>query len=266
MAHSVVRWLAAALFAVGCAALGVYVASVVMPSTVEPAASPTPVIVAVTATATAFPSPPAATLAPVDGINLSEHSIDKPDSVWVVVNKRRALDPLEFEPKDLVGTGVPGGGELTKEAAAALRKMYEAAAADGAPFRVSTAYRSYNFQKGLFQDYVRSDGVVAAERYSARPGYSEHQTGLSLDVLDPAEGCHLKRCFATTDAGKWLYKHAADYGFIERYPDGGTDVTGYKWEPWHWRYVGVELAQYMREEGIATLEEAFDLPAAPSYK
>lgn len=265
MAANAARWLGALVLAVVCAGLGVYVASLLMPAA-EPEPRVTPVTVEVTTTATAHPSAPPATLAPVSGIDLSQHSIDAPESIWVVVNKQRPLDPIDYEPSDLVGTGVPGGGELAEEAALALRDMHAAAREDGAPFSVSTAYRSYNFQKGLFQQYVASDGVAAAERYSARAGYSEHQTGLSVDLFDPSEGCHLKRCFGTTDAGKWLYANAADYGFIERYPDGETDTTGYKWEPWHWRYVGVELAQYMRDEDISTLEEVFDLPPAPSYK
>jgi D-alanyl-D-alanine carboxypeptidase len=129
---------------------------------------------------------------------------------------------------------------------------------------VSTAYRSYGQQAGIFNEYVASDGVERAETFSARPGYSEHQTGLSLDVYDPA-GCHLQRCYAETKSGEWLSEHAAEFGFIERYPEGESSVTGYKWEPWHWRYVGVELAEYMRDEQISTLEEVFGLPSAPDY-
>ena len=84
--------------------------------------------------------------------------------------------------------------------------------------------------------------------------------------MTPRLGARSSACFAETKSGKWLVVHAAEFGFIERYPEGATDITGYKWEPWHWRYVGVELAQYMRDEKIATLEEVFGLPAAPDYK
>lgn len=258
------RWLAAAVIAIGCAVAGVFVASLIAPRQ-SPQPTVTPVVVAVTTTATANPVADPAPVVSPPGVNLSEHSVDEPDSIWVVVNKQRPLDPLDFEPADLTSTGIPGGNQVTKQTAKQLKKMYEAAADDGAAFAVSTAYRSYNFQKGLFNQYVASDGVKRAETFSARPGYSEHQTGLALDLYDVAEGCALKKCFAETDAGKWLVKHAADYGFIERYPDGSTDVTGYKWEPWHWRYVGVELAQYMRDQDMATLEEVFGLPAAPDY-
>ncbi|MGC4174505.1 D-alanyl-D-alanine carboxypeptidase family protein [Demequina sp.] len=258
------RWFAAGLLAVGCAVAGVFVASLVQPrDQATPQAKP--VIVAVTTTATARPSASPAPVVSAPGLNLSEHSIDDPTSVWVVVNKLRPLDPLEFSPDDLTNLSVPGGGQLTSEAAKALTKMYAAARDDGAGFGASTAYRSYNFQKGLFAQYVASDGVTKAETFSARAGFSEHQTGLALDIYDLSAGCGLKKCFADTKAGKWLVKHAADYGFIERYQDGQTDITGYKWEPWHWRYVGVDLAQYMRDQDIATLEEVFDLPAAPDY-
>ncbi len=256
------RWLVTGVLAALCAAAGVLVASWLQPAA-TPRARVTPVVVAVTTTATAHPSPaPAPVVSP--GINLAQYSIDDPSSIWVVVNKQRPIDPSDYEPRNLKTVTVPGGGQLTKPAQRALGKMYKAAKDDDAPFIVSTAYRSYNFQKGLFQDYAASDGVKAAETFSARPGYSEHQTGLTLDVYDP-DGCHIKECYATTKSGKWLVAHAADYGFIERYPKGASAVTGYKWEPWHWRYVGVELAQYMRGQGIETLEEVFGLPPAPDY-
>ena len=257
------RWIVAGVLAVLCAAAGVMVASFLQPKAV-PHAQVTPVTVHVTTTATAHPSPePAPVASP--GINLAAHSVDEPSSVWVVVNKQRPLDPLTFEPSDLTGTGIPGGNEVTSTTATALRKMHAAAKDAGAAFSVSTAYRSYNFQKGLFNQYVASDGVKKAETFSARPGYSEHQTGLALDLFDSSVGCALKKCFAETKSGKWLVKHGADYGFIERYPEGASATTGYKWEPWHWRFVGVELAQYMRDQHIETLEEVFGLPAAPDY-
>jgi len=260
----IARWLIAGVLAVACAVAGVLVASVVQPRTVaEPQV--TPVTVHVTTTATANPSAQPAPVASPVGIDLKAHSIDDPNSVWVVVNKQRPVDPKNFEPDDLTATGIPGGNEVTRSAATALKRMYAAAADDGAGFGSSTAYRSYNFQKGLFQQYVNQSGVAKAETFSARPGYSEHQTGFALDLYDLDAGCAHTECFANTAAGKWLVKHAADYGFIERYPDGATKVTGYKWEPWHWRYVGVELAQYMRDQKIDTLEEVFGLPPAPDY-
>jgi len=257
----VARWVWLGVAALLCAAAGVFAASLTTPDK-DTRAEPT--TVRVTVTVTAHPSAAPAPVSSPMGINLAEHSVDDPASIWVVVNKRRPLDPQTYVPKELTTLSVPGGGQMTSVAAKALKAMYTAAKEDGAPFRASTAYRSYNFQKGLFSTYVAKSGVKKAETFSARPGYSEHQTGLTVDVYDP-KGCHLDTCYATTASGTWLAKHAADYGFIERYPKGGTAITGYTWEPWHWRYVGVELARYMRDEHIATLEEVFGLPAAPDY-
>jgi D-alanyl-D-alanine carboxypeptidase len=257
------RWLIAGVVAVVCAIGGVAVGSWLQPRVIAQPRT-TPVVVSVTTTATARPTADPAPIVSVPAIDLSANSIDDPSSIWVVINKQRPLNPLRFVPGDLVTTSVPGGGQLTAQAAGALADMYAAAKDDGAPFSVSTAYRSYDFQKSLFAQYSNKDGVAAAETYSARPGFSEHQSGLAADLADPS-GCHLKKCFADTKAGKWLSRHAADYGFIERYPDGASDVTGYTWEPWHWRYVGVGLAQYMRDNDIATLEQVFDLPAASDY-
>ena len=262
MARESLRWVGIAALGVTFAALGVLVAAWATPPPEQPVADP--VVVSVTTTATAHPSPSAAPVVSPAGVDLASHSIDDPASIWVVVNKNRPLSPLEYAPSDLTGDDVPGAGELTQTASQALEMMYAAASEAGAPFLVSTGFRSYNFQKGIFAQYVQTSGVEGAETYSARPGFSEHQTGLATDLYDPS-GCHLKACFAQTPSGKWLAKHAADFGFIERYPDGESGVTGYTWEPWHWRYVGSDLAKYMRDANIKTLEEVFDLPAAPDY-
>jgi zinc D-Ala-D-Ala carboxypeptidase len=262
--HPSLRWIGAALVAITCAAAGVMVAAWVAPPR-EVRASPTPVVVEVTTTSTAHPLADPAPVASASGINLSEHSIDEAGSIWLVVNKQRPIDPIDYEPWGLRNVKAPGGRQLTDAAAKAYERMEAAARGDGIHLTVSTAYRSYNFQKGLFNDYANQHGVAKAETFSARPGYSEHQTGLSLDV-DDGSGCHLRPCFGDTDAGKWLVAHAAEFGYIERYPEGATKITGYTWEPWHWRYVGTDLAQYMRDQRIETLEEVFGLPAAPTYK
>ena len=101
---------------------------------------------------------------------------------------------------------------------------------------------------------------------SARPGYSEHQTGMAMDILDTVSGCSTDgRCFAATPAYAWLQQNAYRFGYVLRYPDGGTPVMGYEFEPWHWRWVGVPLATELHSTGIPTLEEFFGLPAAPGY-
>jgi D-alanyl-D-alanine carboxypeptidase len=111
---------------------------------------------------------------------------------------------------------------------------------------------------------VEKNGWWWADRSSARAGYSEHQTGWAVDLYD-SDVCRLKRCFGRSAAGTWVAAHAWEYGFIIRYPDGAVDITGYIWEPWHLRYVGIELSTEMHETGVQTLEEFFGLGPAPSY-
>lgn len=227
-----------------------------------------PVVVTHSATPSTTPSP-APTPTPVPAqFDKSAHSVDDPSSQWIVANKIRPLEPLDFEPTDLEYLeGVPGGGDqqMRSEAAQALQDLYNDLDDAGLTLRVTTAYRSYGFQESLYNEYVSVWGLDSAESLVARPGYSEHQTGLSVDVFK-SDACRLEECFADSDTYAWLESNAADYGYVVRYPDGKEDVTGYRFEPWHLRYVGVELATEMKETEVQTLEEFFDLPQAPAYE
>lgn len=132
-----------------------------------------------------------------------------------------------------------------------------AAVAAGLGFDLSSAYRSYSDQQVTYNNWVRVNGSqAAADTVSARPGYSEHQTGLAADLK--VGGCALE-CFANTAQYTWLTQHAANYGFIQRYPVGLTSITGYSPEAWHWRYVGVATATDMKAKGIQTLEQYFGI-------
>ncbi|WP_061966226.1 M15 family metallopeptidase, partial [Demequina aurantiaca] len=193
--------------------------------------------------------------------------LSDPTSVLVVVNKTRPLSPATYAPSDLVPvSGVPGGStqRMRREAATALATMYKAASAEGLSFSVASSYRSYATQKSLFNSYAANYGVARAETFSARPSYSEHQTGWTADLSDGA-GCRISKCFGDTTVGKWVAQNGHKYGFVIRYPAGKTSVTGYIYEPWHVRYVGESLATYMHDNGVKTLEEQFDLPSAPRY-
>lgn len=203
--------------------------------------------------------PPTVVVGP--GIDLSQYSFDDPTSPWVVVNKTRPLDPPSWAPPELASAGVT---EMVPQAAAALEEMFVDAAAEDIQLRTATGYRGYGFQQTIFRDYVAEFGQERAERFSARPGHSEHQTGWAVDVFS-SERCRIKACFADEPAGLWVADNAHRYGFVIRYPQGAEDVTGYLFEPWHIRYVGPELATAMHERGIATLEQALGLPAAPDY-
>jgi D-alanyl-D-alanine carboxypeptidase len=193
---------------------------------------------------------------------LPAHSLTDPTSIWVVVNKRRPLQPIDYAPGDLASVG--DGQYMEQPAAAALLAMFAAASAAGQPIHADSGYRSYSYQVSVHGSAVARLGAEAADIGSARPGYSEHQTGWAVDV--GGDGCEIATCFGTTPAGEWVAANAYRYGFIVRYPQGEQAITGYEYEPWHIRYVGVQLATAMHARGITTLEQWFDLPAAPGYQ
>ena len=227
-----------------------------------PAAGPSSTAAAPSTSPTLPATPTPSTSAPAaPTFDRGQLSLDDPTSSWVVSNKTRPLVPLDYAPTDLVSLG--GRYQLRAEAAQAMRAMLAGAAAHGLTITVQSAYRSYDYQVGVFTAQVARFGQTKAEIQVARPGYSEHQTGLAADV--GGGGCDIDRCFGTNDEGRWVAAHAAEYGWVVRYPDGKTDVTGYRYEPWHVRYVGVPLATELQRTGTATLEEFFGLPAAPAY-
>ena len=189
-----------------------------------------------------------------------QFSLDDPASIWVVVNKQHPL-PSTYVPSDLVAVG---SQQMRRDAAAAVQKLIDAATVQSVALRAVSGYRSYVSQTSVYNNYVKTDGVAKADTYSARPGHSEHQTGLAVDLGASNGSCDLQICFADTAEGKWLAAHAYEYGLTIRYPADKTTVTGYQYEPWHLRYVGTDLAKKLHDSG-KTIEEYFDLPAAPSY-
>lgn len=190
--------------------------------------------------------------------NKSQYSLEDPTSIWVIVNKQRPL-PSTYEPSDLINAG---GGLLRAEAAAALDQLLKAAEANQTPMSVLSAYRSYVNQQNTYSSWVAKDGQAVADTYSARPGHSEHQTGLAADLGNGT--CNLETCFGNTTTGQWLAANAYKYGFVIRYPNGKQTITGYQYEPWHIRYVGNNLAAEIQRTGL-TLEEYFQLSPAPTY-
>ena len=215
--------------------------------------------------ASATPSPTPTPIVPT--FNKAAHSIDDPTSIWVVVNKMRPLKPTNFVP-DLVAANVPHifSPTMRTEAGAALQRMFAASKAEGGEtVQVQNSYRSFVLQTTIHNRFVASVGEAAADAQSARPGYSEHQTGFAVDVAAYPSKCDLAACFGETPQGLWLAANGYRFGFILRYPADKTPVTGYIYEPWHFRYVGVELATQMHDTGVTTLEEFFGLPSAPDY-
>jgi D-alanyl-D-alanine carboxypeptidase len=180
-------------------------------------------------------------------------------SVLTVVDKQRVL-PTDYVPPDLVAVGAglaaPGfrGPLLRAEAAGALSRMLSAATAAGNDIRVRSAYRSYAEQERTFAYWVSVLGEAEARRISAEPGHSEHQLGTAADLTTSDVGYDLTEAFGDTPAGRWLADNAHIYGFALSYPAGAEDVTGYAYEPWHYRYIGADHAQGWSASGLTLVE------------
>ena len=172
-------------------------------------------------------------------------TVANPDSLTVLVNKHHFL-PIEYTPKlETLGSRY-GSGSLRPEAAQAFRTMADAAWAEGVSLRSVSAYRSYQQQTNLYNGYLKRDKQASVDTYAARPGASEHPTGLALDINVASTSAH----FENTPAFAWLKANCAQYGFILRYDQGKESLTGYRFEPWHYRYVGTEIAKTCMEQGI----------------
>ena len=180
-----------------------------------------------------------------------------------MVNKQRPLNPKNYIPKPLVNVN---GLSLQKDAATAFKQMAAGMKAAGAgTLWLSSGYRSYSAQVVVHSKQVKALGLTAGEKLAARPGYSEHQTGLAADVAAVGQGCSIQVCFAKTKGGKWLAANSWQYGWILRYDNGQTPTTGYQFEPWHFRYVGIEVATDYKAKRSKSLEAFWGLPAAPKY-
>ncbi len=177
----------------------------------------------------------------------------------IIVNKYNYLDE-SFSPEDLVtistkySWGSPGTHTIRKEVFDAFLKMHEDANQNGIYLMVNSSYRDFNSQTIVYNNYLKNHGEAYADKYAARPGYSEHQTGLALDIFS-IDGA-LRNTFKDTPAYAWLKDNSYKYGFIIRYPEGKEDITGFSFEPWHYRYVGIDAAKYIYENDI-TLEEYY---------
>jgi D-alanyl-D-alanine carboxypeptidase len=210
---------------------------------------------------------------PVTIFDPPKYSIDEADSIWVVVNKQRQISPLKYQPAALAFPAFskpkvqnPFGLQMREEAAVATVELAIAMAEAGkGTLILNSGFRTYKNQQGLYNRTRETRGLAIAEKLSARPGHSEHQLGLAADFSVKGQGCVIMVCFGKTEAGIWLAENAHQHGFVLRYPKGYKTVTGFQYEPWHFRYVGVELATEMKTKGIKTLEEFWGLDAAPDY-
>jgi D-alanyl-D-alanine carboxypeptidase len=250
-----VTLLGLALCASGCGGLGQHASA-------RPATSPTRSVAPSRPTptrTTASPSPTAVT--PTEPTVPAHH---RRTDINFLVNKQHGL-PVGYRPARLVEPDVPfltsephDKRKLRPVAATALEKLFSAATTAGVPLSAVSGYRTHDTQHELYYRYVAAHGEEKANRFSAKPGHSEHQTGLTMDVTTADGRCAADDCFGLTPAAHWLAAHAQDYGFIVRYPPGKEAITGYKHEPWHLRYLGVPLATAVFESGL-TYDEYYAL-------
>lgn len=214
------------------------------------------------------PVPSASPTATAVAFDRAAQSIDDPNSTWVVVNKARPLNPIGFTPASLVYPDVTyvNRQPMRPEVAQALVAMFQAGKAEaGLDFSVQSAYRSFESQTNVYDDDVARHGQAYADTDTARPGHSEHQTGLAVDISAVPAKCSLDACFAQTPQGEWLAANAWRFGFVLRYPADKVPVTGFTFEPWHFRYVGAPLAAELHATRTSTLEEFFGVPGGSEY-
>lgn len=179
--------------------------------------------------------------------------IEDPDNLLTLVNKYRIL-PEDYEPTDLVSLSNGSGFKLRKVAAEAYEKLIDYAEDNGIEVLPFSGYRSYNTQKYIYNNHVKNNGREKADTYSARPGHSEHQLGLAVDIR--SKDYELKRL--TPEDAKWINENCSEFGFIVRYTKENEFITGYIEETWHLRYVGVDVAKEVMNLGI-TYDEYYDL-------
>lgn len=185
--------------------------------------------------------------------------IENADSRLILLNKSNYLS-YKFIPKNLVEAELPKSKVmmLRSDVNAQAKAMFEEALKYGHNLYMASGYRSYDYQETLFSRRVKNYGFEAAEKVVAVPGQSEHQTGLAIDITTAEMGYGLSQSFDQTESFKWLENNCYRYGFILRYQKGKEDLTGYIYEPWHYRYIGdIEMAKEIMEQGLV-LEEYFN--------
>lgn len=192
--------------------------------------------------------------------NIKAKNIEKAkniDKTYILVNKKYKLEK-DYIPKNLENIDnkyALNNMKLVKIAKEKFEQMAADAKKENLNIVAMSTYRSYEYQETLYNNYAKQDGKEKADTYSAHPGHSEHQTGLSVDVFNLKEPF---TNFENTEEFKWMQKHAHEYGFILRFPKGKENITGYTYEAWHYRYVGIKHAKYIKENNI-TLEEYYKI-------
>ena len=213
-----------------------------------------------------------ASLAPLVAHSLPRAQLSNPASEFVIVNKHNPISPSNFTPGNLVEVKSSESLdnfreiELSEPAAKALEAMAKEMFEQGqGRMELNSGFRSFSTQEKLFERFASQQGLSQALLKAAKPGFSEHQTGLAADISFPAQGCAIMTCFGNTAAGKWIAENAWKHGFIVRYKQETEQITGYSYEPWHLRFVGYEVARLYAKTGMNNLEALWGLPPAPNY-
>lgn len=183
-------------------------------------------------------------------------------SIWKLVNKTNPI-PLDYVPAPIVIPDIPTATNksdaersIRSDIAAPMKSMFDAASTAGYSLMIASGYRSSALQRSYFNSLASALGATVANQSIALPGQSEHQTGLAADISTVSRNCYVSTCFADTNEGIWLANNSYKYGFILRYPKGKESITQYQYEPWHFRYVGIELATAIHQSGL-TFDEAW---------
>ena len=188
-------------------------------------------------------------------------------SLWRLVNKSHPLDDIDYRPEitlpdvDTRQDKSLDERSVRSDIAPAVVALFTGAKDAGYSLQIGSGFRSSSLQNTYYTNYSRVYGQAAADAVSAKPGYSEHQTGLAIDLTTPDHYCYLEDCFGETPTGKWLAAHAHTYGFILRYPLEKEGITDFRYEPWHFRYVGIPLATALYESGLS-LDEGWEYMVA----
>lgn len=205
----------------------------------------------------------AVTLPGAEAVEARLEDYNNPTSLWIVVSKDHPLSNQQYRPSDLsLMSDVSRTDKSNDERsirtviASDFSTMLTDAKTAGYDLIIGSGFRSYDLQAYYYNHYVSVSGEAQANKYSAKPGQSEHQTGLAFDITLRSLQCYLDTCFGDTAAGKWIAENAVKYGFIVRYPADKTEITKYQYEPWHLRYVGKPLAAALKQSGL-TLDEAY---------
>ena len=183
-------------------------------------------------------------------------------SIWAIVNKTHPVS-IDYIPTNLKIPNVltrtdksDSERSIRSDIEQPMINMFAAASASGNQLMIGSGYRSAALQAIYFNSLASSVGETVANQSIAYPGQSEHQTGLAADITTVSRNCYLDDCFADTSDGQWLVNNSYKYGFILRYPKDKESITEYRYEPWHFRYVGIDLATALHDSGL-TLDEAW---------